>query len=281
MIEVTGFECPHITLRKVKSLIRYKCARFGNPIKQCTVGGYVIKVDVSEGIQRWIYAGRYEPVETKWFKEILKPGMTVVDIGASVGYYSFLASALVGNTGMVYAFEPSTYSFEKFTANIQRNAIKNIEPYRIGLGDTECEKEMFNSVGDNPENIHAPTFIPQDTHLEHWRSIGFLPIMRLDKFWEDNHLGNIDLVKIDVEGFESAVLGGMINLFKNRVVKRVMVEYLQTTEPLFFDGTESSKMDFLLESNGFRLVKAKRHDFGNNTFMGNFLYELEPEELEC
>jgi FkbM family methyltransferase len=269
-------------VKKAKSAIKIGRVKFGNPIKSVDIGGYDIEVDVREGIQKGIFFGWYETIETEWFNEILKPGMTVVDVGASFGYYSFIASALVGNTGMVYAFEPSTRSFEKFTTNIQRNAIKNIKPYRIGLGDTECKKELFDSVGIdiNTENTHAPTFVPQTFYPVNGRSMGFLPIVRLDKFWKDNNLGNIDLVKIDVEGYERPVLQGMEDLFMQGKVKRVMIEYLQPT-PLFKTGTESDLMDNMLSNYDFEMVKAKQYDFGVAGYMGNFLYALEPEELQC
>jgi FkbM family methyltransferase len=260
--------------KKTRSGIKIARVKFGNPNKLANVGNYTIEVDVREGIQKGIFYGWYETVETQWFNDILKPGMIVVDVGASFGYYSFIASSLVGDTGKVYSFEPSTRSFEKFVGNIQRNAITNIEPHSVGLGEVECNKELFDSVGCdlNTEDTHAPTFAPKTFYPVNGRSMGFIPIIRLDRFWKDNHLGNIDLVKIDVEGFERSVLRGMSGILSAGRIKWIMIEYLQPT-PLFKKCTESDLMDTFLGSYGFGLFKAKQHDFGDLGYMGNFLYK--------
>src|SRR5256885_16942907 len=50
--------------------------------------------------------GRYEPEVAQWFEQVVKPGMTVMDIGGHVGFYTLLAGELVGKTGKVFGFEP-------------------------------------------------------------------------------------------------------------------------------------------------------------------------------
>lgn len=63
-----------------------------------TVFGYQMRLDLSWTVQRDVYIGNYEPAETKLLRSSLKPGMTALDIGANVGYYTALAATTVGNT---------------------------------------------------------------------------------------------------------------------------------------------------------------------------------------
>jgi len=267
------------TINKCKAslgwIIKDAFSRFGNPNKQCNVGGYTIDVDIREGIQKGIYSGHNDVHETAWVTHILKHGMTVVDIGASFGYYSFLASSLVGKTGMVYAFEPSNHAYEKFTHNIEKNGITNIKPYCIALGETEDDIEMFDSVGIgvNVHNIHAPSFMTKHYENAEERSMGFIRTIRFDKFWEEHGNNKIDFMKIDVEGFELPVLRGMESLFEKRMIKYIMIEYMQRT-PLFSEGTDSAIMHQMLNLHGFKIINRNLYEADDVGFMGNFLYEL-------
>jgi FkbM family methyltransferase len=249
-----------------------------SPVVNYRLGKYTITLDTTEGIQLAMSFGRYEPVETEWVMNLIKPGMTVVDVGASFGYYSFIASSMVGDTGKVYSFEPSKPAFDSFIKNVAKNGITNIEAYQFGLGETESDLELFDSIGVsvNKWNIHAPTFVPQYIYAVNDRSMGFIHIERLDDFWEKNNLGVIDLIKIDVEGFERPVLQGMKRLFEKRLVKNIMIEYMQP-QPLFTEGTESWFMHQSLTDSGFKITNKKQYTFElveGSYIMGNFMYGL-------
>src|SRR6185436_6075060 len=71
-----------------------------------SVWGYQVHLDLSEAIQRWIYMGAFEPKETALATRWLRPGMTFVDVGANVGYFTLLAASRVGPSGRVHAIEP-------------------------------------------------------------------------------------------------------------------------------------------------------------------------------
>ena len=251
------------------------------PVVNYRLGNYIITLDGTEGIQNAMSWGEYEPKETAWVKNLLKPGMTVVDVGSSFGYYSFIASSLVGDIGNVYSFEPSKPAFDSFLKNVWKNGITNIKAYQLGLGETEGDLELFDSIGVsvNKWNIHAPTFVPQYIYAVNDRSMGFTHLIRLDDFWEQHNLGTIDLIKIDVEGFERPVLLGMKKLFEKRLVRNVMIEYMQP-QPLFTEGTESDLMHQLLTGYGFKIINKMQYTFElteGRYIMGNFMYGLEGE----
>ena len=263
----------------LKMAFRSAMMRIGNPIKQCKVGNYIIDVDTREGIQRGIYLGCYEPEETKWLQDILKPGMIVVDVGANVGYYSFIAASLVGASGLVYSFEPSNIAFDILVANWSKNnMVINILTQNTALGEEEGQMELFSADGlpDNTYNIHSPSFLDrEDQHYlkdgKTGTNMGFKQITTLDKFCKDRMIDHIDFIKIDVEGMEFPVLKGMTTLLKTHSVKWLMIEYLENVR-LFSEGSESEAMHNFLKSYDFNLEIYKTYKTNTKASYGNFLY---------
>src|SRR5689334_5897732 len=70
-----------------------------------------------------------------YVSRVLKAGMTVVDLGANIGYYTLLASRLVGPSGVVYAFEPDPLMFEYLTGNVARNRCGNVIAVDVAVTD--------------------------------------------------------------------------------------------------------------------------------------------------
>src|SRR5882762_1728801 len=95
-------------------------------IKTARVFGSLFELDLADHIQRHIYMGAFEPRETRLAKKHLRPGMTCVDVGANVGYYTALTAQAVGPSGCVVAFEPSPYAFERLHGMIARNELEHV-----------------------------------------------------------------------------------------------------------------------------------------------------------
>jgi len=263
-----------VSLQDIKSRIKRTSVQYGNPVKTCNIAGYKLVVDTREGIQKSMYINVFELDETKWIYDILKPGMIFIDVGASFGYYSFIASSLVGDTGRVYAFEPSERAYEMFTRNIQKNHIRNITTYNSGLGNKNQYLELYDSIGlkENVHNIHAPSFVPAGRHYVANQHLGMKPIITLDRFAEIHGIRYIDLIKIDVEGMEMQVLEGMKQLLQESRVNRVMIEFVDHA-PLLSEGSVTQKMDKLLTSSGFKVEKKRVYEKGAEpATTSNFLY---------
>jgi FkbM family methyltransferase len=247
----------------------------------CTIGKYSLKLDTHEGIQRAIYIGCFELTETRWFHDILKPDMVVMDIGANVGYYSFLASSLVGDRGLVYAFEPSNRAYDTLLHNVEKNQISNIVPCNFAIGNKEEVLELFSADGipTNIYNIHSPSFLwRSDQHYLKENGIGvnmgFKQIVPLDTFCTKNNVSHIDFIKIDVEGFELQVLQGMKPMLEKRKISWIMIEY-QEIKKLFTPNSESELMDAMLRSYGFELANSVVYPESQGVVVGNFLYKLQ------
>src|SRR5262249_46342421 len=88
-----------LNFRGKARLLHSLCPKEGE--RQRQIFNSRVELDLSDYIQRSMYLGVYEPAESKAIRAYLKPGMTFVDVGANVGYYTLMAASLVGRDGLV------------------------------------------------------------------------------------------------------------------------------------------------------------------------------------
>ena len=84
------------------------------------VRGVNVTIDLTDRVQRLMWGGAYEPHVRKCLSALLRPGDTFVDVGAHIGFFSLLASSLVGPSGKVYAFEANCNLFERLQTNTSK-----------------------------------------------------------------------------------------------------------------------------------------------------------------
>src|SRR5689334_14548427 len=84
-----------------------------------------------------ILGGTYEPEQTGHFIHFVRPGSTVLDIGAHVGYYTLLASMLAGDAGYVWAFEPEPHNAEFLRQHLAVNNCRNVHVEEAAVSDAE------------------------------------------------------------------------------------------------------------------------------------------------
>jgi FkbM family methyltransferase len=161
----------------------------------------------------------FEPFERAFVQRFLQPGMTVLDIGAHHGYYTLLASKLVGSSGKVFAFEPSPRESKALRLNLTLNRSKNVSPQPLALGKDETQADLFvvskQQTGFNslrPPSIPNPT-IPLTVH-----------VVRLDDWLRDARIDRVDFIKLDVEGGELAVLQGGADFLGRRPRPVILAE---------------------------------------------------------
>jgi FkbM family methyltransferase len=154
----------------------------------------------------------YEHETTLLLMENLQGGNFFVDVGANNGYYSLLASSLVGREGRVFSFEPNPSSFRRLLNNLSYNKVTNVTPFNLALSDAQEVVPLYlNRFEDGQSSMvrSAKTSVP-------------VPTIRLD----DVVSGRLpDLVKIDVEGAELKVLAGMANTLSSQKSLRCIVEW--------------------------------------------------------
>lgn len=139
--------------------------------------------------------GIYELHVQEMFKTILKEGDVVYDVGGHHGYHSLLASKLVGNIGKVYVFEPLPENRDAIARVVSANDCGNCTVLSIAVSDTIGRTPLFFGTNDSQPSLLA-------------RPGGSLMVetTTLDDFASRHRRPN--LVKVDVEGAEYAVLLG-------------------------------------------------------------------------
>lgn len=181
--------------------------------------GFSLEVDLrDEGVGRAIYADQYwDPAETAFLKTHLRPGMTVVDVGANLGYFTVLCARLVGPQGRVIAIEPDPYNYALLERNVARNQLANVTTVNAALGAAPGKVMLFRSAsnfGDHRVCASAEA-----------RTAVEVPLESLDALLARLAIGEIDMAKIDVQGFEAQVVAGMQQTLGQRQIEHLLMEY--------------------------------------------------------
>jgi FkbM family methyltransferase len=192
--------------------------------------------------------GAHEKYETALFKKMAQDGMVVVDIGANIGYYTLIAAKLVGNKGIVYAFEPEPSNYKLLCKNIQANGYTNIVPIGKAVSKTTGKTKLYvNAAMTNFSSFG------KDNVLTHSKNLDCLEVetITLDDFFERT-VGDdrIDLMKIDVEGAEELVVDGAERVLRNNRLK-ILMEFVP--RQLRNVGTDPLELLYKLQNYGFAI----------------------------
>lgn len=204
-------------------------------------------LDTTDYLQRHMYAGSFERLETRIVRKVLRPGMTFVDVGANIGYYTALGARLVGPTGTVFAFEPSDYAYPRLTRMIETSGLKCVRAVKCGLADVAGERFLYGAVDERPCELHTATMVPQDNSQR-----AIVRTDTLDHMAEQLDIKRIDLLKIDVDGLDPLVLQGAANLIANGRIHHVLMECAE----YWFNKMNTSTVETVayLKSSGFKKV---------------------------
>jgi FkbM family methyltransferase len=166
----------------------------------------------------------YYPLYTSWkafsdrrerelFRQLIKPGMTVVDVGANIGVYTRYFSRLTGPSGQVHAFEPAPLNFQRLRSNV--GGLPNVTLNQTAVGSARATLKLFVST---ELNVDHRTFDSGDG-----RSSVDVPATSLDAYFETGQ--SVDLMKIDVQGFEMSVLEGARRVFEDNPGLVLLLEF--------------------------------------------------------
>jgi FkbM family methyltransferase len=145
--------------------------------------------------------------EIKFVRHMLKPGMKVVDIGASYGVYALTAARCVGATGRVWAFEPSSATAACLARGIERNRFDAMQLIQAGLSNRSGQAKLM--IAPNTEL----GFVAEEGAAEGAHEIVFLKT--LDDCMNERGWKDIDFMKIDAEGHEEKILAGGARFFNS------------------------------------------------------------------
>lgn len=166
--------------------------------------GDIMEIRTPDLVSSTIYlTGYWEPVITEHIRTHLKPGDIFVDCGANIGYYSLIASRIVGPTGAVFSIEASQRIYARLMLNINLNACKNVTAMHAAASGEEGELSMF--LADEGNLGHSTTV----KSLADKEGMVFETKVRantLENLVGSANLRNARLIKLDVEGAELTVL---------------------------------------------------------------------------
>lgn len=153
--------------------------------------------------------GTYEVEEINLMRQFLRPGQVIVDVGAHVGYLTRFFGRATGPRGKVYAFEPNPRIFPLLTGNVAH--LKQVSAFNLGLSSNSGDMTLF--LAGNSHSVASFTKTYPATHLAFHGNSEVDPVhtrvVAGDEFLSGAGIEHVDLIKIDVEGWELNVLSGL------------------------------------------------------------------------
>lgn len=159
-------------------------------------------------------------VLNKYIKNLNKP--VIIDVGAHIGDSAILMKSINPNS-KIYSFEPNPSTYIKLYKNAHKY---NFYSYNLALGDKEVSASLYDTSNGNSSPF-ASVYKSVVESVHHTKANEYkIKITTLDKFYRNNLNGqSIDLLKIDVEGYEYKVILGATNTIKNKKVDLIQFEF--------------------------------------------------------
>jgi len=181
------------------------------------------------------------------FLENISNGDVVIDIGANIGDYTLIASKKVGSSGKVLAFEPLPETFSILKRNLQLNEVEHCLSFQKAVGEKPGMANLYKSnasgtMGHLDSSLNGQNLIKKNE----------TEVVTIDEVLSSNHIENVSMMKIDVEGFEHEVLLGCLQSFKESKIKKILCEvhfkYLESK------GKSEKTIYDLLREHNFNIV---------------------------
>ncbi|MCK4364516.1 MAG: FkbM family methyltransferase [Thermoplasmatales archaeon] len=169
---------------------------------------------------------------------ILRDGDICLDIGANKGYYVLIESKIVGSKGKIYAVEPVSENFNYLSKNIKLNSLKNVELFKLALGDKNRNAKINIAYKHNWSSlkpIKNEEIIRTEDIIE----------STIDTFLEDKKIPT--LIRMDVEGYEYKIIKGMKKSLKNNI------KILMEIHPHLIDEKDIREMFKILKENDYKV----------------------------
>jgi len=224
-----------------------------------TVSGLNFALDTSDYASCMMFYGAFSPELIQLLSALVVAGDSVIDVGAQLGYISSHLARLVGPTGWVHSFEPDPNALARLRATTAANAQDWIKIFPVAAGRGASEIDFYVSP-----TIGWSTAL-RETHLTNLSRIK-VRCAAIDELAAAGEIRRpISLVKIDVEGYEFAVLEGM-----QRLLSEDQPFVLSEVNPALLHANDQTPADLLgwLRRLGYRIyrVDAERSLFGRGRF---------------
>ncbi len=160
------------------------------------------------------YKAYADGAERELLRQILFPGAVVVDAGANIGIYSQFLSRCVRTTGVVHSFEPSPENFERLRSATHR--LSNVRLSQAAVGERSGNSELY--LSDKLNVDHRAYMAGEDSR----RTIP-IEMVALDDYFKPGE--RVDLIKMDIQGYELHALQGANRVLVDNPDIKVLFEF--------------------------------------------------------
>jgi FkbM family methyltransferase len=184
-----------------------------------TLAGIRLRIDPADmGLTKIMLLDReYEPMETELVRKSLVRGDTFIDVGANIGYYTLIASQIVGTEGRIFAFEPEPHNFARLQQNVDLNRASNVIPVPFAVSDRSGSVSLYVPKGQ-PGQSQLLQFDQNESEMR-------VNAIALDDYFRQfDSNSKISLIKMDIEGAEVLALRGMKALVRSNPTVRLIAE---------------------------------------------------------
>ena len=211
--------------------------------------GIDYKLDLSEYVDWYLYYGLSDPSRDKLYN-LVQPGDHVIDVGANIGEVALMCSKRAGSNGYVLAIEPCTGNFQNLKKNIDLNEWFHGEHLQIALGDSEGSVSLVE-VENHNAGMNRVAFGSLTEGIEE------VQLRKLDEVVDELGLERVDLIKIDVEGFELHVLRGAA-----KTIERFRPKLFVEIDPAYLAefGSSVDGVEEFLSSFDYQITRASEPD---------------------
>lgn len=162
--------------------------------------------------------GEYEPIMAAILKKYLNKGNTFVDLGANEGYFSVLGAKRCGANGAVLAIEPQERLLAIIDENLRLNGIKSVRVANVAVTD-HAGKAVIHLASDTnsgSSGLHRVT--------KYKVKMQDVKACTLTQLLSEERIETVDLLKVDIEGFEYEALLGSKELFERKIIRVLALE---------------------------------------------------------
>ena len=209
--------------------------------------GVLMRVAADDGLARWICSGEFERGERQFVAGYLRRGDAFIDVGANTGLFALLAAQAVGPHGAVHALEPGSAAFDLLETSVRINGFDWVTCHKAGLSNIRERRDLLSAA----DLMGAYSSLGKPIGAEVVSSEN-IELWTLDEFLgEQNLVGRVALIKIDVEGWEHRVLEGGRTALKRPDAPVLQVEFADSTA--VNAGTSSADVYETLQDFGFTM----------------------------
>jgi len=220
--------------------------------KKVKIGKYFLFLNPNDPVVSGaIFFNVYEKSESQFIKSICFEGMNILDIGANIGYYTALFSQLAGDKGSVIAIEPDLESYKYLSRSINSFNYKNVLSFHLAASDIKQKLPLFISKENRGDNRLYSTNQKRNSIM--------VDCLTVDELLEENKMENLDLIKIDVQGYEPKVLKGMLNIVRSSKKLIVLSEFWP--KGILQAGESPKEFLTMLRKMQFQLFELKKNGF--------------------